>query len=196
MNYSLYARQQFEDCIALLQNHRDQLSTALANGAQSLANSLLNDGKILVAGQAGANALAQYFATLMIDRFESERPSLPALALSGDSTIVTTFAAEHRIEELYANQVMALGQSGDILLLLHAPGSPTFMGQSVQAAHQRDMTCVLLGGTINDDTRNLLQDNDIIICIDSDSTARILEIQLVLIHGLCELIDRHLLGPN
>ena len=196
MNIDHSMSAQLKETATLLQEDAEMLTAEVARGARLLADGLLHDGKIFVAGHGSRNSLALYFTTLMIYRFETERPALPAMALASDSTLTTTFAGENRLADLYSSQIFSLGQDGDLLLLLHGPEHAGYLGQWLDAAHQREMTCVLLGGTIGEEIRSRLHERDTTICIESDSGARILEIQLPLIHILCNLIDRYLLGPN
>ena len=184
----------FDDSIHAKQTHKEMLAPLIARAAQQMIKALLSDRKILSCGNGGSAADAQHFSSELLNRFETERPGLPAIALTTDSSTLTSIANDHNYNEVFARQVRALGQAGDILLGISTSGNSANVIRAVEAAHERDMICVIRNGRDGGDLARLLNENDTNICVPGTSTARIQEIHLMVIHSLCDLIDRSLLG--
>ncbi len=130
----------------------------------------------------------------MINRFEMERPGLPAIALTTDTSILSAVANDNSYEQVFAKQVQALGQSEDILLAISTSGNSGNVVKAIDAAQERGMHVVALTGKNGGEVATRLNQDDIEIRVPSDSTARIHEVHLLTIHCLCDLIDRQLLG--
>lgn len=184
----------FDESIRTKQAHKELLAPLIARGAQQMIAALLSDRKILSCGNGGSAADAQHFSSELLNRFETERPGLPAIALTTDSSTITSIANDHHYNEVFARQVRALGQAGDVLLGISTSGNSANVIKAVEAAHEREMTCIILNGRDGGDLARLMNDNDTNICVPGTSTARIQEIHLMVIHNLCDLIDRSLLG--
>lgn len=133
-----------------------------------------------------------HFASEMLNRFEAERPSLPALSLVSDMNTVTAIANDYGYNEVFSKQIKALGQHGDILLAISTSGNSKNIIQAIHSAHQRDMRVIAMTGNDGGDIATLLKPEDIEICVPSKRTARIQESHLVIIHTLCDIIDRQL----
>ncbi|WP_210396729.1 SIS domain-containing protein [Motiliproteus sediminis] len=161
--------------------------------AQQLFHSLISENKILTCGNGPSGALAQYCSALLINRYQHERPGLPAMALSADSASLTAIAADSHFGDIYSKQIRALGQPGDVLLVLSSNGRSASLIQAVQAAHDREMVVVALTGD-QDDLTALLQPDDIEIRIPSDAAAMVNESHLLIIHCLCDLVEFQLFG--
>jgi D-sedoheptulose 7-phosphate isomerase len=173
----------------------EQLLPLIVNTSETIVNALINDGKILVCGNGPSAALAQLFTNNLINRYERERPSLPAIALGCDLTNVTSIAYESSFNEIFAKEIRALGNSGDILVILSSSGNPSNLIQAIQAAHEREMTVIVLSGRDGGNLSSLLDVNDKEIIVPIDSRARIHEIHLLILFCLCDLIDEQLFGP-
>ena len=186
----------FDEGIRTKQGCRAELAPQIARGAQVMIHALLNDRKILSCGNGGSAADAQHFSSELLNRFEAERPGLPAIALTTDASTVTSIANDHHFDEIFARQVRALGHAGDVLLAISTSGNSTNVIRAVQAAHERSMVCVALNGRDGGDLASILTEDDINICVAGPSTARIQEIHLMAIHCLCDLIDYQLLGQD
>lgn len=184
----------FDESVALKLKCRDELAPAIVLGAMKMIDALLSDGKILVCGNGGSAADAQHFSSELLNRFEAERPGLPAIALTTDASTVTSIANDHHFEEIFARQVSALGRPGDVLLAISTSGNSPNVLRAIQAAHERDMVCVVLSGRGGGAVAGLLRESDVDICVPGTSTARIQEMHIVIIHNLCDLIDLRLLG--
>jgi len=164
--------------------------------ANIMVNSLLNGGKILSCGNGGSAGDSQHFSSELLNRFERERPSLPAIALTTDSSTVTSIANDYSYNEVFSKQIRALGNPGDVLLAISTSGNSGNVVQAIQAAHEREMQVVALTGKDGGSMASLMGPNDVEIRVPSDVTARIQEVHLLVIHCLCDLIDCSLFGEN
>ena len=172
----------------------DALSPQVAVAAQRMAQALLADSKILACGNGGSAADAQHFSAELLNRFERERPGLPGIALTTDTSTLTSIANDYHFDDVFSKQVRALGQSGDVLLGITTSGNSPNVLRAIEAAHERGMLCVALTGRDGGKTTGLLNGDDVHICAAGNSTARIQEVHAVVIHCLCDLIDHQLLG--
>jgi D-sedoheptulose 7-phosphate isomerase len=123
-----------------------------------------------------------------------ERPGLPAMALTTDSSTVTSIANDYSYNQIFSKQVTALGHAGDILLAISTSGNSSNVNMAIDAAHEREMTVIALSGKSGGDMADRLSLNDIEIRVPSESTARIQEVHLLVIHCMCDLVDHQLLG--
>mgnify|MGYP000996661556 CR=1 FL=1 len=170
----------------------EALPDAISRAAMTLVQSLLNGNKILCCGNGTSAANAQHFAASMINRFETERPSLPAIALNTDNVVLTAIANDRLHDEIYAKQVRALGHAGDVLLAISTRGNSRDIVKAVEAAVTRDMTIVALTGYDGGELAGLLGPQDVEIRIPSHRSARIQEMHMLTVNCLCDLIDNTL----
>jgi len=170
----------------------EALPDAISRAAIMIVHALLNGNKILCCGSGGSAVIAQRFATSMINQFEAERPSLPTLCLNTDNAIITSIANGQNPEEVYAKQVRALGQSGDVLLAIATKGDSRVVIKAVEASLARDMTIVALTGHDGGELAGLLGTHDVEIRIPSQRSIRIQEVHLLTVNCLCDLIDNTL----
>ena len=136
------------------------------------------------------------FSAEMLNRFEMERPGLPAIALTTDASTITSIANDYQFAEIFSKQIRALGQTGDILLAFSTSGESHNIIHAIDAAHDRDMNIIALTGREGGQIADMMEQNDIELRVPSWSTARIQEVHIMIIHSLCDLIDRHLLGQE
>jgi D-sedoheptulose 7-phosphate isomerase len=167
---------------------------AIARAAQTITDGLLAGSKVLACGNGGSAADAQHFASEMLNRFERERPGLPAVTLTTDGSTLTSIANDYRFADVFAKQVRALGQAGDLLLVITTSGQSENILKAVEAAHDRTMRVVALTGRDGGAVAGLLDEQDVEIRIPSESTARIQEVHIVAIHCICDLVDSLLFG--
>ncbi|MGP1958494.1 MAG: DnaA initiator-associating protein DiaA [Arsenophonus sp. NC-CH8-MAG3] len=165
------------------------LPDAISRAAMMIVHALLNGNKILCCGTGGSAVIAQRFASSMINQFEAERPSLPALSLNTDNAIITSIANSQKPEEVYAKQIRALGQSGDVLLAIATKGDSHIMIKAIEASLTRDMTIVALTGYNGGELAGLLGTQDVEIRIPSQRSIRIQEVHLLTVNCLSDLID-------
>jgi D-sedoheptulose 7-phosphate isomerase len=130
----------------------------------------------------------------MLNRFERERPALPAIALSTDTSTITSIANDYHYDEIFAKQLRALGQPGDILLIYTSSGNSANLVKAAKVAHEKDMTVIALSGKDGGALAAALRESDIEVRVPSWSTARIQEVHLLISHCLCDLIDHQLFG--
>ncbi len=165
------------------------LPEAIEKAAYMMVDALIRGNKILTCGNGGSASDAQRFSSEMLNRFERDRPSLPAIALSTDTSTLTAIANDTAFDEVFAKQVRALGQPGDILLAISSSGNARNVIAAVEAALSRDMTIVVLTGRDGGEIAGFLSEHDVEIRVPSNRTARIQEVHLLAIHNLCECID-------
>lgn len=186
--------QMFNASIETKQKSRETLPEAIEQAGQLMVNALLSEGKILACGNGGSAGDSQHFSSELLNRFERERPSLPAIALTTDSSTITSIANDYSYEEVFSKQIRALGRSGDVLLAISTSGNSANVVQAIHAAHDRNMHVVALTGRDGGNIAPILQPDDVEIRVPSSVTARIQEVHLVVIHCLCDLIDFQLFG--
>lgn len=185
---------QFQDTIETIAMSVDALAPSISAGSASMAQTLLNGGKILACGNGPDAALAQLFVGHLLSRYETERPALPALALGCDSTAASAITQVNGSNDVFSRPLRALGNEGDTLLCLASALGATNLIRAVQAAHERNMTVVLLSNTGERELENLLDSGDIAVHVPSDNAGRVLEMHTMLIHSLCTLIEHTLFG--
>jgi D-sedoheptulose 7-phosphate isomerase len=189
-------QQQFFDSADLQYQTAESLARPIAEAAQALTGCITAGGKLLVGGSGGGAALAQHFCAAFVGRFERDRPGLAALALAADPVILGALAARDGLEQVCAKQIQALGQSGDVLLLIEALGPEALLKAAVEAAHAREMAVVLLGGPAALARRDMLGETDVLVAVPHDRPARVTEMQLLVLHCLCDAVDLQLMGEQ
>jgi D-sedoheptulose 7-phosphate isomerase len=175
-------------------NAAEALVPAIEEAARQMVHCLAQGGKILACGNGGSAADAQHFASHMINRFEQERPGLAAIALTADTSTLTSIANDSAYDQVFARQVKALGQPGDLLLAISSSGNSPSVLQAVAAAHTRSMPVIVLTGHNGGGLAEQMQDDDVFLCVPAESTARIQEVHMLAIHCLCDAVDSVLLG--
>ena len=174
----------------------DALAGPIAAAAQRMVDCLKDDGKILACGNGGSAADAQHFSSELLNRFEKERPGLAGIALTTDSSTLTSIANDYAYEQIFSKQVRALGHAKDVLLAISTSGNSKNIIAAITAAHESGMQVVALTGRNGGDIAELIGENDVHICVPAQSTARIQEVHLLTIHCLCDAIDCLLLGVD
>jgi len=194
MNINKRITKHFEDSAELKLRVKDELAQPIADGAQLFFDCVTNDGKILCCGNGGSAADAQHFAAELLNRFEKERPGLAAVALTTDSSVLTSIANDYDFNQVFSKQVRALGLPRDSLLAISTSGSSPNVVAAIHAAHERNMRVVALTGRDGGAMAAALRPDDVLICVNAQSTARIQEVHLLSLHCLCDVIDYLLLG--
>ncbi len=189
-------KQQFEQSAQLKLQAMEALAPAIAAAAELMGGQLLQERKILSCGNGGSAGDAQHFSSEMLNRFERERPGLPAMALTTDTSTLTSIANDYAYDEVFAKQVRALGQAGDVLLAISTSGNSTNVVQAIKAAHDRGMRVVALTGNEGGEMAINLAEGDVEIRVPSPVTARVQEVHLLAIHCICDAIDRMLFGEE
>ena len=184
----------FAESISVKEAAAARLVEPIAAAGLLMGRSLQSDGKILSCGNGGSAADSQHFSSELLNRFERERPGLPAVALTTDSSTLTSIANDYAYEDIFAKQVRALGRTGDVLLAISTSGNSENVNRAIVAAHERGMRVVALSGRDGGALAPLLTADDVEIRVPAERTARIQEVHLVAIHCLCDLIDEFLFG--
>jgi len=186
----------FAESIRVMQDVVESLAPRISQAAAVMSNCLLNGGKIMVCGNGGSAADAQHFSAELLNRFEIERPGLPAISLTTDTSTLTSIANDYHFGEVFAKQIYALGQPGDVLLLITTSGNSINLCRAAETAQDKQVTCVSVNGRNGGKLSQMLRKHDIEILVPGPSTARIQEVHGVIIHCFCDLIDRNLLGQT
>jgi D-sedoheptulose 7-phosphate isomerase len=194
MHHQDRVKQHFTASIDTKLQSLELLAGPIVAAATAMVLSLLAEGKILACGNGGSAGDSQHFSSELLNRFERERPSLPAIALTTDTSTLTSIANDYHYNEIFSKQIRALGRSGDVLLAISTSGNSANVLEAVKVAQQRGLTVVALSGRDGGKLRPLLRETDIEICVPSTVTARIQEVHLLVIHCLCDLIDIQLFG--
>lgn len=193
--------------LALIQSHfaesietkvqsAEVLPAVIEKAGEVLTQSLLKGQKILTCGNGGSAGDAQHFSAELLGRFERERPELPAIALTTDSSTLTAIANDYAYSEIFAKQVRGLGLPGDVLLAISTSGNSENVLRAIQVAHERGMFVVALTGKDGGKMAAALQEGDVEIRVPAARTARIQECHLLIIHCLCDIIDHTLFGQQ
>jgi D-sedoheptulose 7-phosphate isomerase len=188
--------QQFRDSAEAKLEALQALREPIAAATRAMVQCLLANGKIMACGNGGSAADSQHFAAELLNRFERERPALAAMALSTDTSTLTSIANDYDYEQVFSKQVSALGNAGDVLLAISTSGNSKNVVRAVQAAHEREVRVVALTGRDGGAIGRTLAAGDIHVCVPHARTARIQEVHLLTLHCLCDGIDCLLLGAE
>ena len=187
-------RQQFEDSIKVKQAALLAMAQPIARAIDVMTASLKAGGNIMACGNGGSAGDSQHFAAELVNRFERERAPLAGLALSTDTSTLTSIANDYRYEDVFSKQVRALGRKGDVLLAISTSGNSPNVIEAIKAAHDIGIAIVALTGKAGGKMAGFLHESDVHLCVPADRTARIQEVHLLAIHCLCDGIDHLLLG--
>jgi D-sedoheptulose 7-phosphate isomerase len=194
MNFTDRIAQHFTQHVETTQETLLRLGDRLEAASINLANCLLNDGKILCCGNGGSAAEALHFSSELLNRYDRDRPGLPAIALINDFSAITSIANDYQFDEVFAKPIRALGQAGDVLVIYTTSGNSANLLKAASAAHDRDMGIIALSGRDGGPLAPLLRESDLELRVPSDITARVQEMHLLMTHCLCDLIDSQLFG--
>ncbi|HTF97695.1 MAG TPA: SIS domain-containing protein [Cellvibrio sp.] len=184
----------FHESIEAKMQAGEQLAPLLAQASEFIVHALLNEKKILTCGNGISAAQAQIFTACLLNRFEQERPSLPAFNLGSDFTTQTAIGSDSTFNDIYAKQIRSLGHQGDILLLLTSSGKASNLLQAISAAHDKQMQVIALTAGDGGDVAALLDHGDIELRVPLLAKPRIHEVHLLSLFCLCDLIDQQLFG--
>ena len=194
MDLEARIRQHFNDSIQTKQRALDPLAPAIAAAATSMAAALKAKRKIMACGNGGSAADSQHFAAELLNRFEIERPGLPAIALTTDTSTLTSIANDYDYKDIFSKQVRALGHDGDVLLAISTSGNSPNVVRAIEAAQEKGIKVVALTGRDGGEIGKRLHGGDHEVRVPARNTARIQEVHLLAIHCLCDLIDAQLFG--
>ena len=186
----------FDESAQVKLQSKNVLTQPIAAAAQAMVDCLQKDGKILCCGNGGSAADSQHFAAELVNRFEIERPGLAAIALTTDSSVLTSIANDYDYNQIFSKQVNALGRGGDVLLAISTSGNSVNVIAAINAAHEKNMHVVVLTGRDGGKMSAILKPGDINICVPAKVTARIQEVHLLALHCICDGIDFMLYGDK
>lgn len=184
----------FSESIQTKINTIDTISDAIAQASEKIVQALLEGHKVMSCGNGSSACQALHFASSMLNRFRQERPSLPAIALTSDISTLTAIANDYHYNDVFAKQVRALGQSGDLLLAISTSGNSGNMLHAIRAAQDKKINVIALTGHDGGKMADLIQETDIEIRVQAYDSARIQETHLLIIHCLCDIVDHQLFG--
>jgi D-sedoheptulose 7-phosphate isomerase len=184
----------FSESIQTKINAADILSDIVALACERVVQCLLDGHKIMSCGNGGSACDALHFSSEMLNRFKHERPSLPAIALTADIATLTSIANDYSYNDVFAKQLKALGQPGDLLLAISTSGNSSNVLNAIKAAHDKNINVIAMTGGDGGKMASLLKDDDIEIRIPATEVARIQETHLLIIHCICDIVDFQLFG--
>ena len=189
-------REYFNVSTQLIHETCEQIAPGIVTAAEMITNCLLKEKKVLSCGNGGSAASAQHFSAIMLNRFELERPGLPALCLASDTATLTAIANDYQYADVFSKQIRSIGQPGDVLVAISTSGDSHNIIHAIDAAHDREMQIIALTGREGGQVTELIEGTDLEIRVPSWSTARIQELHIIIIHSICDLIDQQLLGSG
>ena len=186
----------FHESIEAKMQAGEALAPLIVEASDIIVHCLVGGGKILAAGNGASAANAQVLSSNLINRFERERPGLPAFTLGMDFSTQTSIANDFGYNDIFAKQIRALGNPGDCLVMFSTSGNPNNLVQAVAAAHEREMNVLMFSGRDGGNVASVLDAHDLEIRVPINARARIHEIHLLCNFCLCDLIDQHLFGAE
>ncbi|MBU6421957.1 MAG: phosphoheptose isomerase [Gammaproteobacteria bacterium] len=196
MDLNARVTQLFNDSIATKQAALKTLVPSIVSAGQLMAAALKQNHKIMSCGNGGSAADSQHFSAELLNRFERERAPLAGIALTTDTSTLTSIANDYEYNEVFSKQVRALGQKGDVLLAISTSGNSPNVMRAMETAHEKGVHIVALTGRDGGKMAPLLKSPDVEIRVPAKVTARIQEVHLLVLHCLCDLIDEQLFSEH
>ena len=196
MDLTAHLKQHFDEGIELRRKMAETMPQAIAKAGTALAEALKGGRKALACGNGGSAADSQHFAAEIVGRFERERPGMPAIALTVDTSAITAIANDYDWNRVFSKQVEALGQPGDVLLGISTSGNSKNVIEAIRAAHAKNMVVIALTGRDGGEMAKMLKPTDHHLNVAHPRTMRVQEIHLLAIHCLCEVVDNVIFGEK
>ena len=184
----------FTNSIQIQQDTLSNLSELIDLASQRLVATLLNDKKIISCGNGRSSSAAQLLSSAMLNQYQRDRPSLPGFALTTDTTTITAIANDYHFDDIFAKQLRALGQSGDILVAYTDGSNSANIAKAITTAHDKDIAVIALTGDKGGMIAPLLYGTDVEIRVPSSASVYIQEVHIMITHCFCDLIDHQLFG--
>ena len=189
-------KEYLNESVQLILETSEQIAPAIVSASEMITDCLLSENKVLSCGNGGSAASALHFSSVMLNRLEFERPGLPAICLASDTATLTSIANDYQYADIFSKQIRAIGQPGDVLMAITTSGDAHNIIHAIDAAHDRKMNIIALTGREGGQITDLITEADLEIRVPNWSMARIQELHIIIIHSICDLIDRHLLGAG
>ena len=196
MDHVANLRSHFEEGVELRRRMAETLPKEIARAGEALAAALKGGRKVLACGNGGSAADSQHFAAEIVGRFERERPGMPAIALTVDTSALTAIANDYDWDRVFAMQVSALAQAGDMLLAISTSGNSKNVVKAIEAAHAKNMSVIALTGRDGGAMGRMLRPQDFHLNVAHPRTMRVQEIHLLVVHCLCEVVDNVIFGEK
>ena len=196
MDHVTNLKQHFLEGIELRQRMAETMPAQIARAGEALAQALKTGRKVLSCGNSGSAADSQHFAAEMVGRFERERPGLPGIALTTDTSALTAIANDYDFDRVFSRQVEALGQPGDFLLAISTSGNSKNVIEAIKAAQAKGLVVIALTGRDGGAMGKMLRPTDFHLNVAHSRTMRVQEIHLLAIHCLCEVVDNVIYGEE
>jgi len=196
MDLTAHLKQHFDEGIELRRKMAETMPAAIASAGTALAAALKGGRKALACGNGGSAADSQHFAAEIVGRFERERPGMPAIALTVDTSALTAIANDYDFDRVFSRQVEALGQPGDVLLGISTSGNSKNVIEAIKAAHAKGMVVIALTGRDGGAMAKMLRPGDHHLNVAHPRTMRVQEVHLLAIHCLCEVVDNVIFGEK
>ena len=171
----------------------DSNAENVVHAAELMVASIKGGGKVLIFGNGGSAADAQHIAAELVNRLNYDRPPIAAIALTTDTSILTSVGNDSSFEDLFARQLRALGRAGDVALAISTSGNSPNVLRAVGAARELGITTIALAGR---DGGKLVSAADLALIVESSATQRIQETHITIAHILCELVEDALYGET
>ncbi|MBK6509745.1 MAG: SIS domain-containing protein [Haliea sp.] len=194
MAYYQIIADNFQSTIETIAMSADDLATTIERGSQLMARALVAEGKIIACGNGVDAALAQLFTCNLLNRFEQDRPALPALSLAADNASLTAIAQAGAYNDIFSRQLRALGQPGDVLLCINSADGASNLLRAVSAAQERNMGVIVMTHMHDNTLGAVMRPEDVALQVNATRQARVVELHTMAIHNFCELIDHSLFG--
>jgi phosphoheptose isomerase len=182
----------FTDSIQTKQDALGELCELIELASQRMVSALLNDRKILTCGNGRSATCAQLLSSALLNQFERDRPSLPAIALTSEVTTLSAIANDYSYEDVFSKPIRSLGQSGDVLVTYTDGNHSANIAKAISIAHGKDISIIALTGEKSESVSALLTERDLEIRVPSSSAIRTHEVHVLITHCLCDLIDHQL----
>jgi D-sedoheptulose 7-phosphate isomerase len=196
MDHASNLKRHFLEGVELRTRMAETLPAQIARAGEALAHALKGGRKVLACGNGGSAADSQHFAAELVGRFERERPGLPGIALTTDTSALTAIANDYDFDRVFSKQVEALGHAGDFLLAISTSGNSKNVIEAIKAAQAKDLVVIALTGRDGGAMGKMLRPRDFHLNVAHQRTMRVQEIHLLAIHCLCEVVDNVIFGEK
>ena len=196
MDLTAHLKQHFDEGVELRRKMAETLPAEIARAGTALATAIKVGRKALACGNGGSAADSQHFAAELVGRFERERPGMPAIALTVDTSALTAIANDYDYDRVFSKQVEALGTEGDILLAISTSGNSKNVVEAMKAAQARSIAVIALTGRDGGAMGRMCGPRDFHINVAHQRTMRVQEVHLLVVHCLCEVVDNVIYGEK